>query len=116
MKRINSGDKRRLRVSLCNAFDGRCAYCNTYVGMKGTVDHYLPQALGGTNARPNLRWCCATCNNLKDDMHPLEWEQVMPTVRPRQETPLEAKQRLLAQIAPRRQPMNQGPASTHDAA
>jgi 5-methylcytosine-specific restriction endonuclease McrA len=58
------------RRSLCNRFDGRCAYCNANIGMKGTVDHYIPQALGGTNAKSNLRWCCLTCNGLKSDMHP----------------------------------------------
>ncbi|MDP3139814.1 MAG: HNH endonuclease [Burkholderiaceae bacterium] len=102
-------------MSLCNAFDGRCAYCRAYVGMKGTVDHYLPQALGGTNARPNLKWCCQACNNLKGDMTPDEWDQVRPALRPAQETALEVKQRLLAHVA-RIGRQRTGPASTHDAA
>lgn len=79
MKRINSIDKRHLRHSLFQAFGGRCAYCNVRTGLKaGTVDHYLPQALGGTNERGNLRWCCVGCNTAKADMHPDEWEQRRP--------------------------------------
>ena len=78
MKRINSADKRALRSNLCKRADGRCAYCQRRIGMAGTVDHYLPQALGGTNEKTNLRWSCVGCNNLKADMPPEEWEQRKP--------------------------------------
>lgn len=79
MRRINSMKKYDMRVSLCAKFGGRCAYCNRAVGMRnGTIDHYMPQALGGTNAGENLRWCCFSCNQLKGDMHPDEWAQHMP--------------------------------------
>ncbi len=89
MKRINSADRRALRVTLCNRASGRCQYCNLKVGMRGTVDHYLPQALGGTNARENLRWACVGCNNLKADMPPEEWEQRKPL--PVQDAPTKAE-------------------------
>ena len=79
MKRINSSDKRRMRENLCNRFGGRCAYCNRPAGLKaGTVDHYVPQALGGTNAQHNLRWSCRACNEAKADMPPEEWEERRP--------------------------------------
>jgi 5-methylcytosine-specific restriction endonuclease McrA len=101
MKRINSMVKHELRKALCNKFGGLCAYCRRNVGMNGTVDHYLPQALGGTNARENLRWCCLGCNNVKADMHPDEWELLVPARVCT--TPTKAQQRaaLLASIAPR---------------
>lgn len=79
MKGINSEDKRRIRQSLHAQADGRCAYCNRPTSLRaGTVDHYMPQALGGTNARPNLRWSCGACNELKADLHPDDWERCKP--------------------------------------
>lgn len=78
MKRINSIVKHELRKSLCNKFGGKCAYCERQIGMRGTIDHYLPQVLGGTNERGNLRWCCPECNIAKADLHPDEWEQRRP--------------------------------------
>jgi hypothetical protein len=99
VKRINSMVKYELRKALCNKFNGRCAYCDRPIGMKGTVDHYIPQALGGTNAKSNLRWCCLTCNGLKSDMHPDEWEKRVPALKTE---PDKAQRRLevLSSIAP----------------
>lgn len=100
MKRINSNDRRLVRQSLCNRYGGHCAYCNTPTGLRaGTVDHYMPEALGGMNDRPNLRWACWDCNQAKKDMHPAEWERVRPTLRPWRETPADARVRLLQRIA-----------------
>jgi 5-methylcytosine-specific restriction endonuclease McrA len=100
VKRINSIVKHELRKALCNAYGGLCAYCCRQVGMQGTVDRYLPQALGGTNARENLRWCCNECNGEKADMHPGEWEQrIAGRVRPIT-TKAQNKAALLASIAP----------------
>lgn len=83
MKRVNSAVKRRTRENLCHAHGGRCAYCNRPVRLPdGTVDHYMPQALGGTNARENLRWACRGCNERKADMHPDEWEKRRPVPVP----------------------------------
>ena len=95
MRRINSTNKRALRQQLCDLFGGRCAYCTRQVGMRGTVDHYMPQALGGSNARGNLRWACARCNGLKADMHPAEWELRIPQLPRPAETPYQRKVRLI---------------------
>lgn len=100
MKRINSMVKHELRKALCNAFGGLCAYCKRAIGMKGTVDHYLPQALGGTNARENLRWCCLGCNGEKADMEPAEWEQVIAGRPPATTTKAQTRAALLSSIAP----------------
>lgn len=69
--------------------------------MRGTIDHYLPQALGGTNEWDNLRWCCNECNGLKAAMSPQEWATKLKTAA-RQPTRYERKVALLAGIAPRR--------------
>lgn len=71
-----------MREWLNEKFKGLCAYCNANIGLKGTVDHYLPQDLGGTNAKVNLRWCCKACNEAKGNMHPDDWERVRPQPRP----------------------------------
>lgn len=79
MKRINSNDKRAVRQNLFQRFGGRCAYCNARTGLRGgTVDHYVAQSLGGTNARENLRWCCISCNRAKGNMTPEQWEVCRP--------------------------------------
>lgn len=78
-KDIFSSDKRLIRQDLCNRYGSRCAYCNRPTGLKdGTIDHYLPQALGGMHDQENLRWACEPCNNRKGDMHPDEWERCKP--------------------------------------
>lgn len=100
MKRINSHERRLLRENLCNRYGGRCAYCNTPTGLRtGTVDHYLPEALGGTNAGANLRWSCLACNGAKDCMHPDEWEQKRQELRPWVEGRADRRVRLLQRIA-----------------
>mgnify|MGYP000243359702 CR=1 FL=1 len=102
MKRINSAERRELRANLCNRYGGRCAYCNTPTGLRsGTVDHYLPEALGGTNSQRNLRWCCWACNQAKGSMHPDEWEAWQPILRPRVESRADVRVRLLQWIAQR---------------
>lgn len=98
MKRINSADKRRMREWLNEKFKGLCAYCNVHIGLSGTVDHYLPQDLGGTNAKSNLRWCCMACNQLKGNLHPSVWERVRPAARP---TPYDTRVSLLQRTAVR---------------
>lgn len=78
MEGVNSRQWRATRQFLRETYRNRCAYCFVHTGKGGTEDHYIPRALGGTNARSNLRWACADCNNLKADMHPSEWEKVKP--------------------------------------
>lgn len=100
MKGLNPDQNRQLRVDVHARFGGHCAYCGDRVRLReGTVDHYLPRALGGSNARRNLRWCCWACNQAKADMHPDEWEQRRPVLAPRRETKAEVRNRLLSEIA-----------------
>lgn len=68
-----------VRRTIHTRSDGDCEYCGLHVGLRaGTIDHYLPRALGGTDALRNLRWACITCNGLKADMHPGVWELTKP--------------------------------------
>lgn len=100
MKDLPPFARRAIRKNVCDRYGGRCAYCDIYVGMKGTVDHYVPQALGGQHQPHNLRWCCISCNNLKGDMSPKDWEAKKPP-RVQHETKYEKRIRLLSGIAQR---------------
>lgn len=53
------------------ARDGfRCVYCGASVedGAVLTVDHVVPDALGGTNVPSNLVTACLKCNSTKRDL------------------------------------------------
>ncbi|GAB2732256.1 HNH endonuclease [Nocardioides pakistanensis] len=59
----------------------RCAYC----GKRGeTIDHVVPQAMGGPNTWANLVTACSPCNNRKDCRTP---EQAGMPLRYRPWTP-----------------------------
>lgn len=102
MRGIKSQAKRNLRAWLEAKYFGRCCYCTRPIGHAGTVDHYVPTALGGTNARQNLRWACRPCNQLKADLPPDEWDLITPIWQPT-ESAYERKVRLLQSATPRRQ-------------
>ena len=64
-----------------------CEYCGvseTDTGGELTIDHHLPQALGGTNAADNLLYCCQRCNQYKSDYWPTSADD-LPLWNPRQE-------------------------------
>jgi 5-methylcytosine-specific restriction endonuclease McrA len=105
---INSEQKRAMRVNTHARYGGRCAYCDAFAPMRsGTVDHYLPRALGGGNELANLRWACKPCNEAKADMPPEEWEQRKPERQRRPLSRLEQKIALHQVIAQRRRAMEQ---------
>lgn len=100
MKGINSADRRELRAWLQAKYSSRCAYCNRRTkGPDGTIDHYVPQALGGTSERENLRWACQPCNQAKADLPPHEWELRAPDPVDDAESPYQRRVRLLQRIA-----------------
>lgn len=60
----------RLREVVANHFRHRCCYCLTpenIVGAELTIDHIIPQALGGASIEDNLCLACWRCNLLKRD-------------------------------------------------
>ena len=60
----------------------KCYYCNTYTpARKLTMDHVVPLARGGRSIKSNLVPCCKSCNNLKKNLLPLEWEKLLNNFR-----------------------------------
>lgn len=54
--------------------DFRCVYCRKGMGLTVlTIDHFVPESLGGGNEFNNLVSCCKRCNRIKADSHPSEW-------------------------------------------
>lgn len=51
----------------------RCAGCRTKLDDRATIDHIIPIALGGTNARKNLQMLCVSCNSSKQAKPPETW-------------------------------------------
>lgn len=100
MRGINGEQNRAMRRWLRETYNGACAYCRRHIGKRGTVDHYMPRALGGSNHRANLRWCCIACNQAKADMHPDEWASWPHRLAPPQPTRAEVRHRLLQLASP----------------
>lgn len=87
-RRISDEAKRARRAKSCrralkkgvlqSLFDlqcGRCYYCRVQMTMRrkdgknrATIDHYVPLALGGSNARENLVSACEDCNRRKANL------------------------------------------------
>lgn len=61
--------QRRARIRLLwEEQHGFCWYCARYVRSRdATLDHVIPQSIGGTDDMQNLVMACAPCNNKKDD-------------------------------------------------
>lgn len=63
---------RRARISaakrelVIDAYEGRCAVCDVESDAL-TIDHIVPQALGGGDTFANLRATCEACNQAKAD-------------------------------------------------
>lgn len=52
-----------------------CEYCGVTeidTGGELTIDHYQPQARGGTDEPENLLYCCVRCNQYKLDYWPIQ--------------------------------------------
>jgi len=68
--------------------NGACEYCGvteTDTGGQLTVDHFHPQARGGSDDLGNLLYCCHRCNLYKADYWPVQPED--PVLwNPRQES------------------------------
>src|SRR3954470_14932938 len=61
------------RATVRAAFDGRCGYCGvseSSVGGELEIDHFHPQAAGGSDDFENLVYACTTCNRFKGDYGP----------------------------------------------
>ena len=54
-----------------------CTYCKremvAYSDTHPTRDHVTPKSMGGTRTV----WCCTTCNGIKSNMLPSQWQRYM---------------------------------------
>ena len=81
----------KLRARLTEADNQHCAYCHTREAVTGqpmTVDHVIPESLGGLTEFDNLCFCCRRCNEFKgtktEAPDPLTG-QTVPLYHPRRE-------------------------------
>lgn len=62
---------RRLRFEILKRDGHRCRYCGAdSADAKLTVDHVIPEALGGSSEPDNLVTACDVCNSGKSSTHP----------------------------------------------
>lgn len=61
---------------------GLCYYCGCQVGARQlTMDHVVPLVRGGRSTRGNVVPACKTCNNKKQLLLPVEWEEYLHRLR-----------------------------------
>ena len=54
----------------------RCQYCGDMLNEdNASLDHFIPQSMGGSNEKLNLRTCCLSCNSIKSGK---TFEEVAP--------------------------------------
>jgi len=58
--------------------EGECVYCGEPAV---EIDHFIPKALGGSDALSNLVPACRSCNASKNATHPSEWNPSKPLWR-----------------------------------
>ncbi|QOP64878.1 HNH endonuclease [Microbacterium phage Avocadoman] len=75
-----------------------CVYCGRGAGM--VVDHFVPEARGGTDAPHNLMPACDRCNSSKQDHSPEDWMKAVGVPEARQ-TLLFAVWNMPSWVAPR---------------
>jgi len=69
----NKADAIRLwRKAIKEAWNNCCAYCGQNKDQM-TIDHILPQALGGTDELMNVVCCCEDCNRDKSHTEVEMW-------------------------------------------
>jgi hypothetical protein len=70
------------KTSIYKREDGQCAYCGRWIPFAAaTLDHVLPQSLGGRSTWENLVNCCLRCNQRKGGRTP-EQARMKLLIRP----------------------------------
>lgn len=81
-ERAKAREMRKSRWWQQKTASGRCYYCQQVVPFKElTMDHLVPLTRGGRSTRDNLVPSCKSCNNLKKNMLPLEWEAYLDSLK-----------------------------------
>ncbi|MCM1497220.1 MAG: HNH endonuclease [Clostridium sp.] len=66
---ISNKQKIKLREKILKSQNFRCAYCGKKLSHgKATLDHIIPQDLGGITTEDNLVVCCFECNLRKGNL------------------------------------------------
>jgi hypothetical protein len=85
MSRLPTDLRRRVRQRARNL----CEYCHTlmdFTGHEFTIDHIIPESLGGASDFANLCFCCFWCNNYKHartEVRDLRTGRLVPLFNPR---------------------------------
>lgn len=66
-------NRNKLRQTLGESQEWRCAYCLTSIRDTSTIDHIIPFAKGGLRTHHNLQLVCKRCNNAKATMSDQEF-------------------------------------------
>ncbi len=71
-------EKKRKRKKFLEV-NNKCAYCERPFSetVKATIDHVIPQLMGGGNTVDNLVACCVDCNGLKDSLTISQYRKVV---------------------------------------
>lgn len=73
LKATSSSEARRLwKQSIKEKWCNRCAYCGNHV-QDLTIDHIIPQSLGGNDHITNVVSCCLSCNRSKSHENWEKW-------------------------------------------
>ncbi len=78
MTRPASRTRRKRLASLIRIYHDKCVYCGVQLtdgvpsgkrqpATMRTVDHWIPQSMGGSSRLENLLLCCRACNHKKAD-------------------------------------------------
>ena len=81
MTALTSGEARRLwRASIKEAWDNRCAYCNSppIDDNSLTIDHVRPKSSGGEDKTSNCIPACRRCNQDKGSDEWVAWYRMQP--------------------------------------
>lgn len=62
----------------------RCRYCRVRLTDRNvTLDHLIPECLGGNHDAGNLGFCCERCNSLKGNQTAIEFREPPDTKPPK---------------------------------
>ena len=67
---------------------GTCYYCgHRFAPDELTMDHIIPIIRGGKSTKNNLAPACKDCNNKKQHMLPMEWEEYLTNLSSNDDSP-----------------------------
>ncbi len=78
--------KKKTRQRLWVREKSRCFWCDDLTDKEeGTIDHVIPQSMGGGHVTNNVVFSCLRCNAEKADELPISWEHFLEPIVSRKE-------------------------------